>query len=138
MGAYVSLHGHLLGADSESGAIQRPGLTTFDNEEGVTVASTAANLKWRGASTLTTTAAKDYTLNAVTPATIGMTKRLASLTTSTAAKTVSLASGNFQSTAGSSFTKLTFNFQGQAINLQALSTALVQVLANNGAVTLST
>lgn len=135
MGTYVSLHGRALGFDSESGALQRPGFgDSYDNDEGVTAATTAANLKWRGAATLGSSAAKDYTLN--TPI-AGVTKNLAATTTSTAVRTVSLATGNFQSTAGSSFIKLTFNGIGQAIALQALSSALVAVLSNAG-VTLST
>jgi hypothetical protein len=140
MGAYVSLHGHLVGVDSESGALRRPGLdSSFSSEESVTVPTTSANIKWRGVSTITTTGAADYTLNAPTTPTIGMAKRIiAALTsTSTAARTVTLASGTFQTTAGSSFLKLTFNGSGQAISLQALSTALVGVFANAG-VTLST
>lgn len=138
MGTYVSLHGRILGFDTDSGAIQRPGLDTFDNEEGVTAASTASNIKWRGTTTLGTTAAKDYTLNAPTPATIGMCKQLCTITTSTAIKTVSLASGNFLTTLGTSTFKATFTFQNQALSLIALSTALVQITANNAVVTLST
>ena len=134
MGTYVSLHGRAFGFDSETGALQRPGFDSFDNQEGVTAASTAANLKWRGTTTLGSTAAKDYTLNAPVA---GVDKALTTISTSTAVRTVSLASGNFQSTAGSSFTKLTFNGIGQGVFLQALSTALVAVMGNIGA-TLST
>lgn len=134
MGATISIHGRLLGIDSETGAFTR-GLDAFDQDEGTTAASTAANLKFRGVTTLGSSAAKDYTINA--PAAAGLRKSLTTTTTSTLARTVSLASGNFQSTAGSSFIKATFNGIGQVLNLQAVSTALVAVLGNIG-VTLST
>lgn len=136
MGTYVSLHGRAFGFDSQNGAIQRPAFTPeFNDDEGVTAATTASNAKFRGTTTLGATAAKDYTMNA--PSAAGLPARLTSLTTSTAARTMTLASGNFQSTAGSSFTKLTFNGIGQAVQLVALSTALVGLLSNTG-VTLST
>jgi hypothetical protein len=138
MGTFVSLHGHAFGFDTDSGAIQRPALGLFDNEEGVTAASTAANIKWRGTTTMNTTAAKDYTLNAITPATIGMSKRLTSITTSTAVKTVSLTSATFLTTLASSALKATFTFQNQSLTLTAISTSLVQILSNNAVVTLST
>lgn len=136
MGAYVSLHGRAFGFDSQNGTIQRPAFgSEFNDDESVSAASTASNLKWRGAVTLGSSAAKDYTMNA--PSLAGVHSRLTTLTTSTAVRTVTLASGNFQSTSGSSFTKLTFNGIGQAVSLQAMSTALVALLGNTGA-TLST
>lgn len=138
MGVFVSLHGNALGFDSDSGAIQRPGQTTFDNEEGVSAASTSANIKWRGTTVLNTTAAKDYTLNAITPATIGMTKQLCSITTSTAIKTVSLTSATFLTTLASTVLKASFTFNNQALTLTAITTSLVQVMSNNGTVTFST
>jgi hypothetical protein len=138
MGTYVSLHGRMFGFDTDSGAVQRPGLPDFDNEEGVTAASTATNIKWRGTTTMNTTAAKDYTLNAITPATIGMSKQLCSITTSTAIKTVSLTSATFLTTLASSVLKASFTFQNQALSLTAITTALVQVTSNNGTVTFST
>lgn len=137
MGTYVSLHGRALGFDTDAGKIQRPGSPNYDDQEGVTVASTAANIKYRGHTLLSSTAAGVFTLNAPIAEAIGMIKRLTSLTTSTAAKTVRLASGNFQTTAGSTGSLLTFNGLGQNVVLQVLSTALVQLQINNGA-TLST
>lgn len=138
MGTYVSQHGRMFGFDSDSGAVQRPGLTDYDNEEGVTAASTAANIKWRGTTTMNTTAAKDYTMNAIVPATIGMSKQLCSITTSTAIKTISLTSATFITTLASSVLKASFTFQNQALSLTAITTALVQVTSNNGTVTFST
>lgn len=138
MGAYVSLHGKALGFDADTGGLQRPGFTEFDNEDGVTAASTASNIKWRGTTTMATTAAKDYTLNAPSLSAVGTNKSICSITTSTAIKTVSLATGNFLTTAGTSTLKATFTFMNQSVTLVALSTALVQVLSNNAAVTFST
>lgn len=135
---YVSLHGRAFGFDTDAGKIQRPGFTDYDDEEGLTVASTAANIKWRGMTTITTTAAKDYTLNAPVTATIGLSKTICQTSSSTAIKTVSLASGTFLTTLASSALKATFNFANQAVTMTALSTALVQITANNGTVTLST
>lgn len=139
MGTYVSLHGRAAGFDSLHGAIQRPAFgDNFEDEESVTAPTTAANIKWRGAGTLSTTAARAHTLNAPPYAALGVSKRLICTTTSTGnATTVTLASGTFQTTAGSSFTKLTFQGLGHQVLLQALSTALVAVFANAG-VTLST
>lgn len=139
MGTYVSLHGRAFGFDTQHGTIQRPAFAAdFEDDESITAPTTAANIKWRGAATLSTTAARAHTLNAPPFASLGVLKRLVCTTTSTAnATTVALASGNFQSTAGSSFTKLTFQGLNHAVMLQALSTALVSVMSNIG-VTLST
>lgn len=139
MGTFVSLHGRAFGFDSQHGSLQRPAVSdNFEDEESVTSPTTTANIKWRGTATLSTTAAKAYTLNAPPFASLGVQKRLVTTTTSTAnTSTVTLASGNFQSTAGSSFTKLSFLGLNTSVLLQALSTALVSVLSNNG-VTLST
>lgn len=141
MGTYVSLHGRQIGFDSFTGSLQRPGFSeNFDDEEAISAASTATNIKWRGVSTITTTAAKAYTLNAPPFASLGCVKVIASNSTSTAgASTVTLASGNFISTAGSSFTKLNWAVGGPAnVTLQALSTALVLVTGNVGGITLTT
>jgi hypothetical protein len=139
MGTFVSQHGRAFGFDSTHGSLQRPGFSdTFEDDESVTAPTTSANIKWRGVATLSTTGARAHTLNAPPYAALGVLKRLICTTTSTAnATTVTLASGNFQSTAGSSFTKLTFQGLNHSVLLQALSTALVSVMSNAG-VTLST
>jgi len=135
---YVSQHGRAFGFDSQHGQIQRPAFSdNFDDEEALNAASTASNIKWRGLSTISTTAAKSFTLNAPPFPSLSVSKRLVATSTSTSVATVTLASGNFLSTAGSSFSKLTFNGIGQSVDLVALSTALVRVSANAG-VTLST
>lgn len=133
---FLSLHGRAFGFNTITGAIERPGFTdSFNDEEAVTAASTASNTKFRGVTTLGATAAKSYTMNA--PAAAGLPLVLTTISTSTAVRDVTLASGNFASTAGSSFTKATFNGIGQSLQLQSVSTAVVNVLSNIG-VTLST
>lgn len=128
---YLSLHGRAFGFDTITGAIQRPGFSdNYDDEEAVNAASTAANIKWRGTTTTNSTAAKTYTLNA--PLAAGLPKTLTATSSSTVARIIALASGTFQTTAGSSFTGLTFTGVGQTVVLTALSTALVQVSANAG------
>lgn len=128
---YLSLHGRALGFDTVTGAIQRPGFKdTYDDEEDVTAASTASNVKWRGNTTTNSTAAKTYTLSA--PQAPGLMKTINATSTSTLARIFALASGTFQTTAGSSFTGITFNGIGQSASLLALSTSLVQVTANLG------
>lgn len=128
---FLSLHGRMIGYDTVTGALQRPGFKDFfDDEEDVTAASTAASIKWRGNTTTNSTAAKTYALLA--PPAAGLVKTISAISTSTLARIFALASGNFQTTAGSSFTGLTFTGIGQNVTLIALSTALVQVSANAG------
>jgi len=135
---YVSLHGRQIGFETDAGKIQRPGFPAYDGEEELTVASTASNIKWRGTTIINTTAAKAYTLDAPLTATIGMSKTICQTSSSTAVKTVSLASGNFLTTLLSTALTGTFLYANQALTLTALSTALVQVTANNGAIALTT
>jgi hypothetical protein len=135
---YVSLHGRQIGYDTDTSKIQTPGFDhIFAGAETSVNASTAANIKWRGAAVLHSTAAGTFTIDAPVTAAIGAEKIITSLTTSTAIKSVRLASGNYLTTAGSTGSLLTFNGLGQNVRLLALSTALVQILVNNGA-TLST
>jgi hypothetical protein len=130
---YVSLHGRAFGFDSESGKLQRPGAShLYDDEEGLTEASSVSNIKWRGTTTIGSTGATGYTLNAPKSIDLGIRKRIFATANSTAVRTVTLASGNFQSTAGVTANILSFNGQGQSIELVALSTALVGVFMNHG------
>lgn len=130
MGAYVSLHGNKFGFDADTGAtLIGPGDAAVS---AATSATTATVITARGNTTLSSSAAKGYTLAAPIP---GIAKTLTATTTSTAARTVTLASGTFQTTSGSSFTAAAFAGQGQSLSLQALSTALFQVLSNIGPVT---
>lgn len=131
--AYVSLHGRAFGFDSDTRSLIRDGIEGGFGDHAVSSASTAVNITPRGTTTMSS-AVKDYTMTA--PIT-GVQKQLTTLTTSTGIRTVTLASGTFQSTAGSSWVKATFTGQGQQLSLQALSTALFQITQNIG-VTLST
>lgn len=135
MGTYVSLHGRAFGFDSETGAIIRNGSEGGlgdDTPSSATSASTATAITPRGVTSLASSAAKGYVLTAPIS---GVRKVLTATTTSTAIRTITLASGTYQTTAGSSFTAAAFNGQGQSLMLQALSTALFAVLSNIGPVT---
>lgn len=133
---YVSLHGRAFGFDSETGAIIRNGTEGGSGETAVaTVTSTATALTPRGMTSLTTTAAKDYTLSAPIA---GVRKTITtSVTTSTAVRTVTLASGTYLTTAGTAKTIATFNDINQVLSLQGVSTAAYLVTGTIG-VTLST
>ena len=67
----------------------------------------------------------------------GLKRMIVTITTSTLARALTLASGTFSSTAGSSQAKATFNGQGQMLDLVGLSTALWHIRRNIG-VTLAT
>jgi hypothetical protein len=115
MGTYVSLHGRAIGYDSDTREFIYDGVT-----DGATAASTAANISARGITTMGSSAAKAYTLTGPIP---GAYKTLTYITTSTGAHVVTLASGTFTSTSGSSFNTATFNAIGQTLSLQAISTS---------------
>jgi hypothetical protein len=132
---FISLHGRAFGFDSETGAIIRNGVEGGQGDQAVSAASTASNIAPRGVTTLAATAAKAYTLTA--PIT-GVTKQLYNTASTTTLQTVTLASGTFRTTAGSTFTVATFGTIGQALTLTALSTALFGVTNNVGVVTFST
>src|SRR5690606_4042261 len=83
---FVSLHGRAFGFDSETGAIVRNG----QEGESVTAASTTSNISARGVTTINSTAAATYTLDAPIP---GVIKVLQTSNASTAARVVNLASG---------------------------------------------
>lgn len=139
MGTYISLHGRMVGYDSDNAKLQRPGVSSsYEDEEGLSAASTASNIKLRGTTTLGSSSAKDYTMNAPGALDTGIRKTLTTTTTSTAARTVSLASGTFQTTVGTSAQKITFNGIGQNVELVALSTSLVGVRSFTSGVTFST
>ncbi len=100
----------------------------------VTAPATSDTIANSGTSTFSATAAKAYSLAAPAP---NVTKTLTSLTTSSASKTITLASGNIVSTAASTIQTIVFNAIGQTLRLIGLSTSQYAVVSNNGAVTLS-
>jgi hypothetical protein len=126
---FVSLHGRVFGFDSETGAIVRNGREGASGDQTVSAASTTSNIAPRGITTINSTAAATYTLDAPIP---GVIKVLQTSNSSTAARVVNLASGYMSSTAGATMAKATFNGTGQTLTLQGLSTALYAVLHNVG------
>src|SRR6185369_11114744 len=103
----------------------------------VTAGSTAATISNSGLTTLgSTTVGAAFTLAAPTVA--GQSKTLFVSTAGSSSQTVTMASGAFQSTAGSSQNKATFTLVGQCLRVEALSTAAFAVVGNIGAVTFST
>lgn len=129
MGAFVSLHGRAFGFDSETGNIVRNGVS-----DGVTAASTAANISNRGTTTLGATAAKDYTLDPPTAA--GKTKRLVSTNGTT--QTVTASGATFLTTAGSTVNKVSMESTGAVLLLESLSTILWAVISKIGTTTFTT
>jgi hypothetical protein len=124
----VSLHGRRAGLNKDDYFITR-GVKNF-----LAAASTAVTIPRDGLSTLSSSSGT-YTLEA--PMT-GVMKRVTTLTTSTLVRTVTLASGNFQTTSGSSFITASFAGQGIALTLEGLSTALFQVISHGTGLTFST
>lgn len=132
---YISLHGRAFGFDSDTGAIIRNGVEGGSGDETVsaaTAATTAAAISPRGITTLSSSAAKGYTLTA--PIT-GVQKILTATTTSTAARTITLASGTFATTTSSTYSAAAFAGEGFSLVLTALSTSLFRVVSNVGPVT---
>ena len=138
----VSLHGRDVGLDKDRYLTSRVGIkipSLFVGASGseldvnaVTAASTASNLTASGITTLACTAVLTYTMDE--PVT-GLSKRLTATGASTSVRKVTLAAGTFGTTAGSTGNTLSFSQTGQAVSLQALSTALFQVFGNVGGVT---
>jgi hypothetical protein len=141
----VSLHGRDVGLDVDRNLTARVGakfpslyVGTSGSElqiDGVTTASTAANISASGLTNITSTGAVAFTLDA--PQT-GHRKAIHATANSTAARTITLVSGTFSSTSGSSQNRATINLLGQSLTLQALSTSLYAVLANIGSVAFTT
>lgn len=129
MGATVSLHGRALGFDSETLALIRNGVEGNYGDEAVSAAGSATIVP-RGTTTFSSTVATTYVLDAPI---VGLLKTLVATGASTIARTVTLASGTYQSTTGSTLTKVTLSAVGQSITLRGLSTAIWQVIANTGA-----
>ena len=96
-----------------------------------TSATTGTDLLNGGITTLSSAA----TVWRLDPPTPGITKVITSISTSTSNRAVSLESGNFVSTAGSSFTNLVFQGLNYGVELLGLSTALYAVTNNRSAIT---
>lgn len=98
---------------------------------GATAISTSSAVAASGASVDGSTGAKDYTLAAPFAGAIKPIM-ISSTTTSTLARSFTLAAGNLQSTASSTYTVLTFTGPGQSALLVGQSTAKYTVMSNNG------
>jgi hypothetical protein len=123
----VSLHGRRTGLDKDDFLAARG--YRYELEAG----STGTTIPNGGLTSLSSSSGT-YSLQAPKS---GIEKILTTLTTSTLVRQVTLASGNFQSTAGSSFITASFDGQGETLTLIGLSTALFGVVGNIG-VSLST
>lgn len=121
--AYASIWGRAFGRDPTTEALIAPLGGFRDNVSSPTTGSTVSAY---GVSVDASTGAKSFTLAA--PVT-GNRKTLVcnSTSTSTAARTYTLVSGNFQSTASSTYTSVTLNGSGQIADLVAISTDRWQV-----------
>lgn len=97
---------------------------------GASALSTSATVRASGASVQGTTAGV-YTLAAPFAGAIKPIM-LSSTSTSTEARSFTLASGNLQSTASSTYTSITGNAAGQSCLLVGQSTSRYTVMANNG------
>jgi hypothetical protein len=145
----TSIHGKRLGIDSDGyltgdiNGIKVPTVfqgasgSEFDNDliTSATISSTGTAISNSGVTLLTATAAKAYTIS--DPTHVRQRKVISQTSSSTAAKTVTTVGG-----AGIGFDGLnhiaTFLGRGEALHLQATSTAMWAVIAKTGSVTLTT
>lgn len=138
----VSLHGRRIGLDKDNSLLVADSagdlhVTLRPPKDRVTAASTAAVIAGDGVTTLAGSTV-DYTMAA--PRT-GNRKVLFANSGTTASRTVTLESGTFESTAGTSQNRATFastGLRGQALTLEAISTALYAVVGNIGSVSFAT
>lgn len=130
----VSLHGRQLGLDGKGNLVGQGGI-----RDGYEAASTGSTLAPGGLSIFSTTAGGVYELHTPADAMIGQMKTLACTSgTSAAYHYAKLASGNFMTSAGSSYTTALFSTGGQVLDLQYISTSLVAVKGNMGSVSFAT
>lgn len=140
---HVSLHGRDVGLDKDRNLTARIGAKFPSIAIGVSgseldihavaEASTASNVSAAGTTTFGSSLAKSFTLDAPVK---GLLKTLVATGVSTGSS-ITPASGTIESTLGSSGSNILFTSKGQSLRLQALSTALWQVVGNVGAVTLT-
>lgn len=127
----TSIHGRNAGLDRDGYLIAeakgfRNTVTT------VTSASTGTTISNNGTALLTGISTQTFTLAAPHP---GVRKVLIlnSTSTSTAARTISLASGNFQTTASATYTSFSWIAAGGSVVLEGQSTSRYTVVNNNAA-----
>ena|SRR5258706_15958194 len=124
----TSIFGRRLGLDNDQylvGALDNKVVTqqattlttgTVINAHGFTGVSSSTNTTWSMAAPVE-----------------GISKQLVATTTSTGTMAVQLASGNFLTTAGSSFNQVTFTALGQSVDLVGLSTSLYAAIGAGSA-----
>lgn len=143
--AYHSIYGRHVGTDPADsnklvllGGLKTPALSVgaagsevvVGGTAGAVVESTASTISAGGLSLFASTATGSYTLAAPVP---NMEKTLFQTVSSTLARTITIASGQIQSTAQSTLATITLNGAGQCLTLIGLSTAKWGVKANMGA-----
>jgi len=128
----TSIHGRRLGLDTEGFLVGPSGLRT--ESIAATSGTTGTALTNHGLTTFTmsTGAAKTYTLAAPVA---GCQKELVVTSSSTKGIVVSLTNASLNSTAGSSTTTITFNGRGDRAILEGLSTSTWVAKYLNGAST---
>lgn len=127
----TSVHGRNIGVDRNGYAIAE--LKGFrDRTTTVTSGSTATSISNSGVAILTSISTQTFTLDAPI-AGVRKTLILNSTSTSTAARTIALASGNFQTTASATYTSFSWIAAGGAVHLVGQSTSRYQVMTNNAA-----
>lgn len=112
--------------------INKDGFSVAKDQDVVaaTSATTGTDLLNGGITTLSSAA----TVWRLDPPTPGLLKTITSLSTSTSNRAVTLESGNFVSTGGSTFTTLVFQGLNYGVELLGLSTALYAVTSNRNAI----
>ena len=116
--ALTSIHGRRLGLDQDSALV---GVT--DVRKAVTAATsatTATAIPNYGLTTIAAATGATWVMAAPAP---GLSKELVTSTTSTGTMIITLASGSFVSTGGTSATAITFNGVGDRATLTGLTTA---------------
>lgn len=130
--AYSSIKGPYLGYDSTSGRVNAPYGGFAGTVTTVTSGSTATTIANHGTALVTSISTQTFTLAAPAPG-VRKVLLLNSTSTSTAARTITLASGNFQTTASATYTSFAWIAAGGSVVLEGQSTSRYHVLTNNAA-----
>ena len=135
----TSIHGHKVGLDVD-GYLTTPvgikspkyfiGASGSEIDENlVTTASTGTTITAGGVAQITSSTSGSYTLAAPV---VGTFKTLVTTSSSTLDRLVTLASGNFLTTASATMVSITFKEPGNSVQLVGLTTALYAVLGTVG------
>lgn len=127
----TSIHGRNAGLD-RNGYLIAEQVGFRDRTTTVTSGSTATAISNNGVARLTSISTQTFTL-AAPIAGVRKTLVLDTTSTSTAARTITLVSGNFQTTASATYTSFSWIAAGGSVHLVGLSTSRYQVMTNNAA-----